>query len=66
MKERTAVFRSLSGLAINLSAGWFAIVFVAPSSISILSIKDVLTLIYDLLFGIIFLFISYKFEKALL
>ncbi|MEK7096686.1 MAG: hypothetical protein AAB859_00035 [Patescibacteria group bacterium] len=65
-KDKRAFFRTLSAISANLSAGWFGVVFIASSTVSIASIRDVLALIYNLFFGILFLFISYKFEKIIL
>ena len=65
-KSKKAFFRTLSAISANLSAGWFGVVFIAPSSVSITSIKEVVFLICDLFFGILFMFISYKFEKSIL
>lgn len=66
MKEKIAIMKTLGGLSINLSAGWFGIVFIAPGLVSISSLKDILTLILDFFFGMLFLFISYKLEINLL
>jgi len=66
MKDKIAAIKALGNLSVNLSAGWLSVVFIAPGFITISSIKDVLTLISDIFFGILFLFISYKLEKTLL
>lgn len=57
--------KSISGLCINLSATWFAVIFITPK----LLYKDYFELIYLLIkacsFGIFFLLLSVKIEDMI-
>lgn len=62
---KRASLRALSGLSINLSAGWFALAFITPNIVDISGALDILRLTYDLLFGILFLVITIFIEFKL-
>lgn len=62
---RKAILRALSGLCINLSAGWFALAFITPNITAVSNTDDVLRLIYDVLFGILFLGLTVYIEFKL-
>lgn len=66
MKDKIAVIRSLSGLAINLSAGWFGVAVITPNFSRIIGTKELFLLLFDIIFGILFLWFSYQLEKMLL
>ena len=57
--------KAFAGLTINLSAGWYGAVLILPNFSPIKTTADFLTLIYDLLFGTIFLVLSVWCEKNL-
>jgi len=61
-KLRKAILSALSGLCINLSAGWFAFAFITPNITNIINFDNVLRLIYDVLFGILFLGLTIYIE----
>lgn len=66
-KDRKAISKTLSGLAVNLSAAWYAAIFIVPNFAIFPSIPTVvLILTMDLLFGTLFLLIAFKFERKLL
>ncbi len=63
MSWRIAFIRSLAGLTINLSSGWFGAIVIAPNFSPIKNLSDFLILIYDFIFGTIFLVLSVIIEK---
>jgi len=65
MKDKIALLKSLSGLTINLSAGWFGLALITPNFSVVAGIKELSLLLYDVTFGILFLWFSYKLEKML-
>lgn len=65
-KNQKAAMRALSALAVNLSAGWFGVVIIAPNFWPIAGLKEVVMLTGDIFLGTIFLLLSYIFERKLL
>ena len=65
-KDKEAVFKTLSGLAINLSAGWYALVLIAANFLPIRGGAEILSLIVDVVFGTLCLLISFRLERKLL
>ena len=63
-RKYRAVLKSLSGLCLNLSAGWFGVVFFVPNVVEISKI-DSSNLTYDISFGILCLVISIIIEYYL-
>lgn len=57
--------RVLSGLLINLAAGWFGISFITPTFEHITSFAIFFTLIKDIVFGILCLIAAAKIEQIL-
>lgn len=60
-----SILKALSGLSINLSAGWFGAILIVPNFSPIKTSADFLTLIYDFIFGTIFLGLTVWFEYQL-
>jgi len=60
---KAAWLKSVAGLSINLSAGWFAAVFIVPNFSPLRTLNDFAVLFYDLLFGSIFLLVTVLLEK---
>ena len=58
-------FKALSGLAINLSAGWFTAIVIMPNFSPLITLGDFAVLTYDILFGILFLLFTVKLEEVL-
>lgn len=65
-KNGKAISKSLSGLAVNLSAAWFGVAFITPNFVTAPAPGWLLLLLGDLGFGILFLVISFKLERSLL
>lgn len=65
-KDRKAAIKSLSGLAVNLSAAWFVLIIIAPNFWPIRGSKEVLLLTEDAFLGMLFLWFSFKMERMLL
>lgn len=65
-KDKKAILKALSGLTINLSAGWFGAFVISPNFSPIVGIKEILLLTYDVMFGILFLYLGIKLERKLL
>lgn len=66
MKDKIAFLKSVSGLTVNLSAGWFGVALITPNFSVIAGTKELFLLLFDITFGILFLWFSYKLEKMLL
>ncbi len=62
-KYRIAWFRSLSGLAINISAAWFAAAFIGSTIALPKNPEELIFLTVNIIFGIVFLLLSVWFEK---
>lgn len=60
---KKALFKALSGLTINLSSGWFGAILILPNFSPIKTWADFWVLIYNVVFGSIFLGISILIEK---
>lgn len=60
---RSAWGKALSGLTINLSAGWFGAVLILPNFSPVQSLADFGVLTYNLVFGSIFLVLTVLLEK---
>ena len=65
-KNQKAVIRSLAALTVNLSAGWFGVVIIAPNFWPIAGIKEVAMLTGDIYLGTLFWLLSYRLERKLL
>ncbi|MFH1896432.1 MAG: hypothetical protein ABH814_03105 [bacterium] len=65
-KDKKAITRSLAGLAVNLSAGWFGLVLIAPNFWPLDGLKGLGFLTLDVFAGTLFLWVSYKLERNLL
>lgn len=57
--------RVLSGLLVNLGAGWFGVAFITPNFADISSLMVFFTLIKDIVFGIICLYTAARIEEVL-
>lgn len=57
--------KAFSGLFINFSAGWFALVFITPNFANIYSFDTLARLTLDALFGIVCLILTIKIEEKL-
>lgn len=64
--DRKAFLKTLAGLCINLSAGWYGLVVIVPNFWPIKEFKDILVLTGNIFFGTLFLFFSFKLERKLL
>lgn len=64
-KDRKAFSRILSGLCINLSAGWYGVVLIAPNFWPVGEFKNALVLTYDVLSGTLFLYFAFILERKL-
>ena len=60
---KIAWLKTLSALTVNLSAGWFAAVIIVPNLSIINDLDNMAVLIYDLIFGSIFLLLGVWFDK---
>lgn len=60
---KIAWLKTLSALTVNLSAGWFAAVIIIPNLSIINGLDNLAVLIYDLVFGSIFLLLGAWLEK---
>ncbi|MGH7203087.1 MAG: hypothetical protein ACREHC_01440 [Candidatus Levyibacteriota bacterium] len=65
-KDKEAWVKAFTALSGNLAAGYFGLVLIAPNFSPLRSVTDVLILTYDLVLGIVFLWITYKLERSLL
>lgn len=57
--------KALSGLFINFSAAWFALIFITPVFIKVSSFEAIFLLTRDFIFGILFLVATVKIEEKL-
>ncbi len=62
-KTKKAWLRTLSGLTINLSAGWFGLVLITPNFTDLSKIDGFIVLLGYLFLGIIFLFLTAFIER---
>lgn len=60
---KIAWLKTLSALTVNLSAGWFAAVIIVPNLSIINGLGNIAVLIYDLVFGSMFLLLGVWLEK---
>ena len=65
-KDKKAMLKALSGLSINLSAAWYAVVFIVPNFSRLSSVANLLVLTIDLIFGTFCLWLSFKIERQIL
>lgn len=65
MKLSKAWLKALSGLSINLSAAWFATALIGVNIAAPKEFGELLVLTFNLVFGIIFLLLTVKFEENL-
>lgn len=65
-KDKKAVLKALAGLSINLSAGWLGAFIITPNFSPVTNTEQILILTYDIVFGILFLWIAIKLERMLL
>ena len=63
IKDRHAAYGALAALAVNLSAGWFGLVFIVPNFLPISGVRELWLLTVDLLAGTLFLWISFRLER---
>lgn len=64
-KTKKAFLKALSSVTGNLSAAWFALVFITPNLSYIFTIKTIVVLTYDVVFGIVFLVLTTIIERYL-
>lgn len=62
--DKIALLRTLSGLLINLSAGWYAVILIPISHWNVGSL-NILVLIADIFFGTLCFGLSYELEKLI-
>lgn len=62
---KTSFFKALSSVSANISAAWFILAFVTPNFANLTSIDSQLTLIKDLVFGIISFAVTVVIENYL-
>jgi len=62
-KDQHAFTKVLSAFFVNLSAGWFAVIFIAPNYWPIKSPLQVFSLTYDLILAIFCMWLAYKLER---
>lgn len=67
-KEKGAVpwLKALSGFSVNVSSALFILAFVTPNYADLAKFEAVSVLIFDVLFGMVFLLFSVFLEKKLL
>jgi len=65
-KDKTALIKTLSTIASNLSSGWFGLILIAPNFLPIKGFSEIFLLTVNMVFGIVFLWIAYKLERHLL
>ena len=63
MTWKSSWLRALSGLSINLASGWYGATVVLPNFSPIKTWADFGVLLYDIIFGTIFLVITVLIEK---
>jgi hypothetical protein len=64
-KSKSSLCRVLSGICGNLSAGWFGLIIISPGVSRNFSLENILRLLTSLLFGLLFLWIAYKFDRKI-
>ncbi|MBI4092007.1 MAG: hypothetical protein HY427_02275 [Candidatus Levybacteria bacterium] len=57
--------KALSGLFINFSAAWFALIFITPIFTKVSSSEATFTLTRDFIYGMLFLIATVKIEEKL-
>jgi hypothetical protein len=62
-KDKKAAFRVLSGMFVNLSAGWFGVIIISPNFLPVLSFREIFILTQNVLAGILCLWISFVLER---
>lgn len=55
--------KTISGLSINISAGWFGLAFLTPNFTDLLKPENTSILIRDIFFGIVFLILTFFLER---
>lgn len=65
-KDKKALIKTIAGLTVNLSAVWFGAVFITPNFSPEITAKAIVALTYDIVFGILFLWLCFKSERSLL
>ncbi|MEK7141468.1 MAG: hypothetical protein AAB800_02890 [Patescibacteria group bacterium] len=58
MSWKSAWLGALSGLSINLASGWFGAIVILPNFSPVKTLEDFWVLLYDAVFGSIFLVIT--------
>lgn len=66
IKDKRAAIKSISALAVNLSAGWFGVAFISPNFWPIVGWREMGLLTTDLGLGIFCWWLSFKLERRLL
>lgn len=64
-KDRLIALKVVSGILGNLAAGWFGIILITPGFSSFGTSAEVLLLIRSLVLGILFAYLSFRFEKEI-
>ncbi len=59
------LLKSVAGLYVNLSAGWFGLAFITPNFVDINTSETLLRLTKDIGFGILFLMLSAMVEEQI-
>lgn len=62
-KNTKAGLRTLSGLSINISAGWVGLAFLTPNFTDLSKPESISILIRDIFFGIVFLLLTFFLER---
>lgn len=65
-KDKAALVKAVSAISGNIAAGYFGLVLIASNFLPMRTIADALLLTYDVLLGIVFLWITYRLERSLL
>lgn len=65
-KDKVAAIKSLSALAINLSAGWLGVAIISPNFWPIAGPREILLLTADLILGTLCWWLSFRLEKKLI
>jgi hypothetical protein len=63
IKTERAIYKGLSAIIGNISAGYFGAIFIVPTLIKLRSLSDILLLIFDFLMGILLLVLTIVFER---
>jgi hypothetical protein len=63
MNWKSAWLTAFSGLSVNLASGWFGAILILPNFSPVQTLADFWVLLYNVVFGSIFLIITVLIEK---